>query len=270
MKKEERKRIDSEKDLGDPIIAWLEERGWDIYQEVAGPHGGVADIVATLGSLTCVVELKKSMTFDLMAEAQRWLRYANWTYMVVPHARDSDGRRMAFSIAEHFGIGIMTVTIGKYDGDRINRVDVRLMPRLQRKVNSALREMLHPAHKTFAVAGTAHGRHWTAFQDTCEQIAGFVRETPGATLGQVINGIKYHYRTESTAKACLVRWGDRGVIRGVVLRRDGRRVFFDPDPAWCKCASCGWSVETNVAHDQPEVCENCRRQIGRKAKRGVR
>ncbi len=264
MKKADRKALDSEKDLGDPVIAWLEDHGWEVYQEVAGPHGGVADIVATLGSLMCVVELKKSMTFDLLAEAKRWLRYANWTYMAVPMARDSDGRRLAFQIAELLGIGIMTVTPGRYDGNMPNRVDVRLVPKLQRRVPSDLRDMLRPAHKTFSVAGAAHGRHWTAFQDTCEQIANFVRNTPGASLGQVIGGIKHHYRTESTAKACLVQWGKKGVIRGVVLRKQGRRVLFDPDPAWCKCASCGWSVETNVAHDQPEMCEGCRRGILRR------
>ena len=43
-----------ETDLAKPIIFYLEEHGWDVYQEVI-IHGRIADIVATFGKLTWIL-----------------------------------------------------------------------------------------------------------------------------------------------------------------------------------------------------------------------
>jgi hypothetical protein len=248
----------AETDLAAPVIAWLEEQRWDVYQEVAGPSGGVADIVATLGNLVCVVELKTSLSFEVVAQAKRWRSYASWTFVAVPHAKGSDGRALAQDLLESLGIGLITIDARSRGVDQLPWANIVHVPRLQRRIESSLRDALRPQHKTFARAGNAEGRHWTPFQDTCEKIARFVREHPGSVIKDVLGAIEHHYHTESTARACLVQWGERGSIRGVTLRREGRRLFFDPDPAAAPCSRCGTTMALDDARNQPDVCGMCR------------
>lgn len=261
MKRSDRKKLSTEKDIGVPVIQWLEEQGWEIFQEVQGPGGGVADIVGRLGSIVCVVELKMSLTTDVMAQAKRWLRYAHWVFVAVPHARDSDGRQLAMWICELLGIGVMTVSGPMTDGPEGLRVTIKKQPRLQRKIEKSLIDTLEPEHKTFAVAGGRHGRRWTPFQATCERIASYVRDNPGATVKQVLGSIEHHYNTDSTARTCLVHWGQKGSIRGVFVRRSGRVILFDPDPACTACVRCSFTIDLNPQRDHPELCENCRRVV---------
>ena len=77
--------------LGPPVIAWLESQGWDVYQEVeSGRQSYRADIVAIKDKLVLVVELKTSLTFDLLYQAQRWRDKAHHVYAAVPACRPSE------------------------------------------------------------------------------------------------------------------------------------------------------------------------------------
>ena len=94
-----------ETDLGPPVLRWLAEHGWTTYQEVDA-WAGRADIVATCGRLLAVVEMKTSLSFELLYQAQRWRGVAHLVWVAVPMAKASDGRRMAEHCFAQEGIGI--------------------------------------------------------------------------------------------------------------------------------------------------------------------
>jgi hypothetical protein len=219
----------SEVELGRPVIAWLERDGWDVYQEVQRSYGGaVADIVAKKGDLVAVVELKKSLTFDLLAQAHDWVRrgLAHHVFAAVPNARASDGRRMAERVFEDHGIGVLEVLETSYaeqlrQGTIADRVKTAVISKLLDAPHAAdMRDKLRPEHKTHAAAGSARGGHYTEFKGTCERLRAFVEQNKGTTLNLAIANIVHHYSSTKSARAHLSQLIGKGIINGVRGERD--------------------------------------------------
>ena len=87
------------------MVAWLHEWKWDVWQEVTFRGGSErADIAAVRHGLLMVVEAKSSLTFDVIAQAKDWA--AHYRAVVVPYARMSRGRSLAFHLCRDLGIGL--------------------------------------------------------------------------------------------------------------------------------------------------------------------
>ena len=219
--------------LGKPIVAWLESEGWDVYQEVQ-PHGGrVADIVATRSGILIVVELKTSLTFELLDQIIRWRSDAHQVYAAVPRAR-SDGRRMAYRVFGDHGVGVIEVdkgAVNSIDNGMGLRSCVRIVtpPTLNRKAHVAtIRDSLRPEHKTFALAGSARGGHFTEFKATCDRLRGYVTARPGATLKDAINEVNHHYTTDASARTHLAKLIMSGVVKGIRCEKAGKTLNLYP------------------------------------------
>jgi hypothetical protein len=62
-----------ESDMYAPLKSWFEERGFIVYPEVeCRSRGGRADLVVTSGPIVGVVEMKQSLSLDLIEQALRW------------------------------------------------------------------------------------------------------------------------------------------------------------------------------------------------------
>lgn len=222
-----------ETDLGKVIVAWLQSEGWDVYQEVQ-PHGGrVADVVAVRSGILIVVELKTSLTFELLDQASGWKAYAHHVYAAVPQAK-GDGRRMAYRVFGDHGIGVIEVDKGAFTSIE-NGISFRSLvrtvaaPTLNRKAYVArIRDSLRPEHKTFALAGSARGGHFTEFKATCERLRGYVNTCPGTTLKDAIANVKHHYAHDASARAHLVKLILQGVVKGIRCEKTGRAVNLYP------------------------------------------
>ncbi len=78
----------TEAELAAGIVAWLQDRDWQVYQEVRpGYSGPRADIVATHGPVIWVVETKTSLSMELVGQALRWKPYANKVSIGIPMPR---------------------------------------------------------------------------------------------------------------------------------------------------------------------------------------
>lgn len=199
-----------ERDLGPPVLAYLEGMQWDCYQEVPGPGGGVADIVCVNGKLVAVVELKTGLGFDVLSQAMGWLPWAHWVWVAVPAERvGTTARHLARSVCASFGVGVLEL--------QHQRVIEMTAPAIQRRADVAkFRDRLRPEHKTFAPAGTNSGKAWTPFQETCKSVRTFLAAQGGAAeLSAVVKGVKHHYASSSSARASLVQWAERGKIPGI-------------------------------------------------------
>ena len=211
----------SEEQLAAAVVAWLQDLKWTVYQEVQVARGDpIADIVAVQGRLVWIVECKTTLSLGLMAQAANWRIYGHYVSVAVPPVPRNRGRVFAENILRDHGIGL----IEAYD-----ECSERIPPRLNRKPwVKRFRESLNDRHLTYAPAGNAEGRRWTPFQETCDQIRCEVRNTPGITLKELMGRITHHYSTSATARSCIAKWAQAGVIRGVRCERDGRIIRLYP------------------------------------------
>lgn len=226
-------RIQKEADLGPPVIRWLENHRWDVYQEV--PLGSVApraDIAARLGSIVCVVELKLGLSFDLIAQARDWTRTAHWVFVAIPEVAPSRGLREGLCYLRHLGIGAMVVQCGSTLAPEAT-VKVWHLPKIQRGIyrpyTEAFIKNMVPERKALTTAGTNRVA-WSPFKQTCERVADYVAAHPGVSIKEVVAHVEHHYASEGGARTNIMTWAESGYIPGVrVERRNGRKALF-PEP----------------------------------------
>ena len=134
-----------ETDLAKPIIDYLESRNWDVYQEV--PCGsGVADIVAVLDQKVWVIELKKTLSIQLLDQAILRHYKVNYVSIGVPLTKthSSMSSPAVTMILNTYGIGVFTVSKkGKVVEERIPKLSEHASDRLIKEVLKSL----HPKMK---------------------------------------------------------------------------------------------------------------------------
>lgn len=217
--------------VAEPVVDHYRSLGYEVYQEV-GAAGRVADVVATRGPLLVIVEVKVRLSFAAIDQAIYWRMYAHRSFVAAPPVKNgTPSRRVANQAFPELGIGLLEVNHREYPEQ--NRYDhpVREVIRapLRRRVRDEwVRNRLDERHKHYIPAGTAGGRRWTAFRRTAEEVNRYVRRHPGCTLQELVDGVDHHYSSEAGAKSCLVDWMRKGVIPGVDVRKESRRLHFYP------------------------------------------
>lgn len=218
----------SEAELGEAVIAWLQDLRLDVYQEVELRHtNGRCDVVAVADARwVWTIELKTRFGLEVLAQAERWIRmgYAHRSSIAIPSPTASDAFALGLRVASTLGVGVLIVS-----GASVREMTPARRFRAPRA--GALLATLEDEHKTAAKAGTSGGGYWTPFRRTCRDVAAFVRENPGATLKQTIDGIDHHYATDASARAHMVGWIERGMVEEVEIRRDDAgKITLWPNP----------------------------------------
>lgn len=220
----------SETTLGPHVLAWLESQHYDCYQEVKTHGGKTADIIGITSDpfQLVVVELKTSLSFDVIVQAMGWRHTAMRVYAAVPYAnRRSDGRWLAERTCEANGIGLLEVRpFHGYNGQTVVTEIVRApLHRLSRVNAVKLAATLAVEHKTTCDAGSTGGAaRWTPWLKTMLAVARVVVANPGITVKDLMPQIEHHYHSPSTAKASIVKWVSKGKAPGVTVRREGREL----------------------------------------------
>jgi hypothetical protein len=201
------------------VVEWLERGKWDVFQEVR-VDGVRADIVALTvdngGQRSAwVVECKRNLTLDVLAQAWRWRRLAKWVSVAVPDGPKfwTDGRKLAFEILEWKGIGCIPVgEAGVMDED------IKLACPTRNADSFDLIAACRPEHKTRAAAGSNTGGYHTEFKETLARLEAFVRENPGVEMKMAAKLVDHHYRGKDPAWAFRVnieRLMKTGVIKSI-------------------------------------------------------
>jgi len=221
---------ESEIELAKPVIQWLQDHKWEVYQEVQiSAYGNIADIVAVQGIIVWIIECKRSLSIAAIGQAFHWKYTANYISIATPSRYI---RRATFGpeILQVFGFGLLRVH-KTWDSFDIHEV---VRPQLNRKRNDKvlnskwLRDKLVEPQKTFAEAGNPNGQRWTPFQETCHKILREVEKQPGLTMRELLERINTHYNSISTARTAIVNWAKQGVIDGVCVRYEGRKIRLFP------------------------------------------
>jgi len=226
MKKRERGR--REEDLAAVVVAWLRERGWEVFQEVqVYPLGPVADIVARKDGLYWLIEVKVSLGFKVMAQALRWNHRAHMVSVAVPSTGEGSGdaRAVAARCLKRDGIGLLEIS------GRMGKVWVVVEPAQipdAEVFRKYLDDVLSDGHKTYAPAGNARGRRWSPFQATCMDLRRYVEANPGCLALDAVQAIEHHYSSDRAAASVLHKWAALGKVEGVRIGYKGRRMIFNP------------------------------------------
>jgi hypothetical protein len=207
----------SEAALGQAVTGWLSQSGWDVFPEVTSGGGDErADLVAVCGPLLWVVECKMHLGLDVLAQAHRWHGRAHYVSVATPPKR-SDG--FARLTANAFGIGLISATPVEYPQRESWKGWRVLAPTFNRNASTAgLRSLLHVGQKAFT-AGAQSG-FYTPYQGTCQALRDLLAEHPeGLPVKDAIEAIKgqHHYRSDSTARAAMMKWARFGRVSGVRL-----------------------------------------------------
>ena len=222
-----------ETDLGKVVVAHLRDYGWEVYQEVQ-LHGAVCDVVGTKGNLIWAVEVKKSLSFDLIAQAESWTRYAHLVSVAAPMTKNEIGRRgidrgreLAKRVLEERGIGFLAIEVPAR-GDPLIRPYRSSQGRLHRRVLSdQFRNALREEQKTYTEAGT-RGGYFTLFKKTRMDLIAHVARNPGCSIKEAVDAVDHHYTTDRSARGSLVNLIHRGVIPEVMTFQSNREILLYP------------------------------------------
>jgi hypothetical protein len=206
----------SEQAVAEVVVAYLEEIGADVYQEVE-VSGGVADIVARLGVELWIVEVKTSLSLALLTQAMDRRREAHRVFIAAPYTKNM---REVTALCVELGIGLFEVVIRSPGYGIESEVRERASSRRWNQRPVSLAAELRPEHKTHAKAGAlGAGGRWTTFRQTCEELALIVRLEPGIAVKAAVEKLKHHYSSNRSAISSLTHWVERGKVPGVKLAR---------------------------------------------------
>jgi len=218
-------KFKTEQELGKKAVEYLNDRKWEVYQEVVCP-AGVADIVAVQGKIKWAIECKLSLSLAVIGQAVRHCPYFHYVSIAVPYSNSRSEKSVA--VAKEFlrwkGIGLFRFCnsdYGWYDQP------LSLSPKLNRKAMAHLIK-LYDEQKDTVGAGSANGGHFTPFKKTSSEIQRIVKLNPGIILKDLIEQAGHHYGSDSTAKQCIKHYIKTGIIENIKMERDGKFLRFYP------------------------------------------
>lgn len=103
----------SEQDLAQVVVAWLEEQGWEVYQEVMAWAGGpIADIVARKDGQYWIIEVKRRLNLTVLAQAARWGEHAHMVSVALPRDLPNGSWEIEFArgICRQHSLGWISVS----------------------------------------------------------------------------------------------------------------------------------------------------------------
>lgn len=210
----------AETDVAAPVVKFLQENQWEVFQEVryGGPGDPVADIVARQlsqnghTSLLWVVEVKTSLSFTLLSQAVHWTKHANYVSIAVPPTKRSYRERDLIQwILKYHGIGKFDMH-GPTTHAPFHRVQT-----------NDWSKYLNERQKTECAAGSRSG-YWTPFKETCENVKLYVSNHPGCCMKELIDNVQSHYKKASTARSSLRMWIEAGKVPGVRMELEGGKI----------------------------------------------
>ena len=213
---------ETEADLAAFVIQYLEERDYDVYQEVPC-NGGVADIVAVKDETVWIIECKKALGLPVLEQAWRRRASAHLVSVATRRRKRAERSRFAESVMREKGIGYLEIS-------NVGVVKERFAPKLKEKAKHASEtfQSLRPEHKTYARAGEAGAGHWSPFKETCRNIRDLVTQKPGITLTLLLNECSHHYASRKSAHGSIVTLLKTGAIPGVEAERNKKRIYLFP------------------------------------------
>lgn len=220
-------------DLAEPIIDYLQAFHWDVYQEV--PCGsGVADILAVLNGRIWTIELKTSLSLQLLDQAIHRCYRSHYVSIGIPKSKKyppSYRSSAVKTIVDRFGIGIFVIDNRKKLSEK--KLSQEVPPSLirwssEREIKKILKS-LHPKMKKNK-AGSRPGNNWTPWKEWKANVEKIVAENPGITPKEMVDKLKSirPYSKPENAVHAAVYYARSGLIERVTVVKKNNRLHLYP------------------------------------------
>ncbi|MMZ43525.1 hypothetical protein D1872_50770 [compost metagenome] len=188
-----------EVELYGPVKNWLEDRGYTVYPEVECV-GSRADIVAVNGDHVIIVELKTSLSIELISQGVCWVhrKSANQVYVAVPMPWKGV-HWYAHQLLTSEGIGLILVDTNRLYGD--HGCQLALPPKdlvRDHKGRFDISKSVSNYHLELGLqGGHAGGGYLTGYKVTMLKVKEYLtneRQGQWTVLKDIITNVDTHYR----------------------------------------------------------------------------
>jgi len=184
-----------ETELAEKFIDYFSD--FEIYKEV--PAAGIIDFVVKNGIISMAVEVKLSLNFEVIEQANKNKYYCDYSYVAVPSTKRLS---FAYDICSMLGIGVLA-----YANYGISEIVKPIRNRRNKFFKLKLEDYMKRS-----VAGSQNDRI-TPFKVTIENMTKYISRHPGCTLKECLDNIDFHWGNLTSAKACVHAWVKRGIIK---------------------------------------------------------
>jgi hypothetical protein len=196
--------IPSEKDLAKLFIIYLEENGYDVYQEVPTCNG-YCDIIGIKNGLIFAFETKMQFSFDVMEQAENNKNISNYTYLVVPYPKRG-GLHYKKKLSKMIGIGV--ITVDEYRGVNIE-LESDYTQNIKRKIKL----------KDWQKLNEAGGKErWTPFKILVRDVKEYIKDKDGVSFKELWDNLEVYYSSLSSFRTSFTRNIYDGVINGIEIK----------------------------------------------------
>lgn len=209
----------TESDMFEPLKKHFLEAGYEVYSEVVLPGGGRADLVAANDTKIVCVEMKKSLSMDLIDQViERKASFA-YVFLAIPE-RKTGFPRFIERILRQYGIGILYVMKDGYIHEE--------RPSLYRRAfdkKTNIKSYLKPEQQTGIPGGSKGGGYVTEYGLMIKQVRRYLeRKKDWVELGQILKDCETYYRSPRSSLSKALRgyeksWCELEVMNGKLHAR---------------------------------------------------
>lgn len=217
-------KFDSEAEMLESLIPWLEQRGWEVYKEVESPNG-FTDIVAKKDGYLWGIEGKMACNEAVILQAENNLDVYHINSIAVPRSPNSIYK----FYLEQKGIGCLVIERDKYLTAEVGlpaRITLEHVPEMNENPKYHDSVMLHESMKE-ARAGTTGETRITKYKVTVMNVQEYLNKSGPASLQQILDNVEMHWsdnRKKYNLKAMLLDWESHKFERKWSIDR-GEHVF---------------------------------------------
>lgn len=182
-----------ESDLYQPVKFLMNKLGYECYAEVEakvpGNWNSRADIVCMHSAgHTCIVEMKTSLSMDLLDQAYKWLVHTESVYIAIP-TRKKGISSFVRKVLGDLGIGI--IEVNPYGVATVSLAPKTRVPNTRVKWS----EILLPEHQTWVEGGSQAGGYVTEYSLTIDRVKKLMLTEPEKwwTVAEIITKVNTHY-----------------------------------------------------------------------------
>lgn len=207
--------MSKESDMFPYVKKFLEDSGHTVYSEVErGPGGKRADVVAVLGPSVTVVEMKTTLSMEVIEQAYYWIGHANYIYIAIPKRKRRISDFVHKFLRSH-NIGLLEVPVGREHLLQPNMsleyymmcIPSRFSRMRGRGRSVDWKKILKPEHQTWLEGGSNKGGYVTDYKITIQGVKKFlsIRPKQWFTMAEILHHCETHYSSpkNSLAKALI-------------------------------------------------------------------